>query len=175
MELKGAALVSALRTGGFVLFMRHADAGESRPECPNESSLTPEGEAEARQVGTGIKVLGIPISSIQVSQTCRTRQTAELLRAGPLSVNSDLNPPALRKLSADHPQRFDFLLQEPPPGSNILLVSHIQGATNPLHRILIDQAEIVVYQRGGEGTAVAVARIKAQAWADLHQSVAPVK
>ena len=36
LELKGAALLQALRAGGYILFMRHAQASDPKPACPDE-------------------------------------------------------------------------------------------------------------------------------------------
>ncbi len=166
-ELKGIALVKALRGGGFVLYMRHANAGDFKPSCPGESVLGIEGEAQARTVGAALRQLKVPIASVFASETCRAKETAQLLGAGTVSTRADLNPPASRPAAAEYAERFRFLLEQPPAGSNLLMVSHIQGARTPEESVLIELAEIAVYRYRGSGKAQVVARIPLAAWGAL--------
>lgn len=166
-ELKGAALAQALRSGGFVLYMRHADAGDSKAPCPNESMLTPQGEEQARTVGAALRQLKVPIASVQASETCRAKDTARLLEAGPVVTRADLNPVPSRLQPAEYAQRFRYLLEPPPKGSNTLLVSHVQGSSVRDESILIEQAEIAVYRPRVTGRPELVARIAVDAWPAL--------
>ncbi len=166
-ELKGLALVTALRGGGYVLYMRHAAAGWARPECPDESGLTDAGEEQARQVGAALRDLKVPITEVRASETCRAKDTARLLDVGPVRTSADLNPTSMRRPVADYAQQFKYLLESPPPGSNILLVSHVQGSQTVEERILIELAEVVLYRFRGTGKAEPLARIPVAAWAGL--------
>ena len=60
-----------------------------------------------------------------------------------------------------------YLLQIPPTGSNLLLVSHVQGSRTPADVILIEPAELVVYRGVGLGKAEPLARIPLGAWKEL--------
>ena len=55
-ELKGSALLEALRKGGFVLYMRHAETGVVTEKC-SQSNLTAAGEEQARKVGAALREL----------------------------------------------------------------------------------------------------------------------
>ena len=171
-EIKGAALVKALRAGGFILFMRHAFAGSPKPPCPNEAMLTPEGEDQARQVGAALRELKVPIAIIKASETCRAADTARLLNLGVVTGSADLNPAVMRRPVSDYMEQFKYLLERPPEHSNILLVSHVQGSAKLEQRILIDYAEIVVYRPGAGDLPEAVARIPLGTWAGLITAVA---
>ena len=166
-------MVGALRGGGYVLFMRHAHAGLPTNICPGESSLTPQGEQQANTVGAALRVLQIPIAAIRSSETCRARQTAELLGRGAVASDPDLNPVTLRKPVPEYAQQFKYLFEKPPAGSNILLVSHVQGSQKPAERIMIELAEIAVFHMDAEGKVVAVARIPPQAWDKLIRLARP--
>lgn len=166
-EIKGIALVKALRAGGFVLYMRHAFAGSPKAPCLAESVLTEEGEAQARQVGAALRELKIPIAVIRASETCRAKDTARLLGLGVVTTDANLNPAVMRSPVANDAERFRYLLETPPPGSNTLLVSHVQGAQKLEDRILIELAEVVVYQAHGNTKAEPLARIPLSAWAGL--------
>lgn len=171
-EIRGLALVKALRGGGFVLFMRHAFAGPPKPPCPNEAALTAEGEDQARQVGVALRELKVPIASIKASETCRTFDTAKLLDLGQVATNADLNPATTRRPVSEYAEQFKYLLESPPLGSNLLLVSHVQGSAKLEERILIDYAEIVVYRPDSSGKAQPVARVPLVAWAGLVAAAA---
>ena len=64
-ELKGRALVEALRAGGFVLYMRHALQIPPTTEKCDTPGLTPVGEEQARNVGAAIRELKIPIGRLR--------------------------------------------------------------------------------------------------------------
>ena len=97
-ELKGAKLVDALRSGGYVLYMRHALQIPPTTEKCETSNLTPVGEEQARTVGAALRELKIPIGQVRSSQPCRNRDTARLLGLGPYEITDDLNPAGLRRL-----------------------------------------------------------------------------
>ena len=80
------AAVDALRSGGYVLYFRHAatdmsknDAGmTSFDDCPTQRNLVDRGRDDARAIGAAIRALGIPIGKVRASPFCRTVETAEL-------------------------------------------------------------------------------------------------
>ena len=166
-ELKGLALIKALRAGGFVLYMRHALAGWPKPSCSGEAGLTEEGEEQARLVGAALHELKIPVAVVRASETCRAKDTARLIDIGEVTTSLDLNPTSMRPPVGEYAQQFKYLLQIPPHNSNTLLVSHVQGSQTLAERILIEPAEIVVYRSRGTGKAVPLARIPHAAWAGL--------
>ena len=79
-------VLAALRNGGYIIFMRHANAPGELPTSATaapgndglERQLDEKGRNDARNFGDAIRRLGIPVSSIEVSPTFRTRQTAAL-------------------------------------------------------------------------------------------------
>lgn len=170
--LGGAALVRELRSGGYLLYMRHAFAGAPKEACPGEAALTEEGQSQARQVGLALRTLRIPVARVEASQTCRTQDTARLLDVGPVTDNPDLNPASLRAPVTDYAEQFRYLLRRPPKNSNWMMVSHVQGFPDPLDRILIGLAEVVVYRFDGGSRALPVARIPLQAWPTLISDAA---
>jgi len=154
-ELKGAPLVEALRRGGFVLFMRHAqqvreDPAREKQDC-EEARLSPAGRDQARTVGAGIRALAIPVGAVFASEYCRARQTAELLGLGPVTPTPDLN------MTGPFPERKKRIAQSPPTGKNTLLVSHSQ----------VGIAEVLVYRPDGAGGAEPLARVKVEDWEAL--------
>src|SRR3982750_3064178 len=84
--LRGPALVSGLRAGGFILYFRHAstDFGQSDEsmtsfeDCAKQRNLTDKGRDEARAIGAAMRELKIPIGRVLASPFCRTVETATL-------------------------------------------------------------------------------------------------
>jgi len=175
VELQGAALLDALRAGGLILFMRHAQTGDPTPECPNESGLTPIGGLQSRIVGSALRRLKLPIQPLQASETCRARDTAVQLGLGAVEVNPELNPGSIKGRPYDYAQKFKFLMTLPPTGKNSLLVSHVHEAPVKEDRILIELAEVVVYRPRPGQRALAIARIPVAAWSTLLSPDAVVR
>ena len=178
-ELAGPALLAALRSGGYVLFFRHAatDFGQNDDnmtgyeDCSTQRNLTDKGRDEARAIGAELRALAIPVGDVLASPFCRTRETAQLIfgrvtvsaevRGGPAQPDSPARYAALREL-----------LAEPVPrGTNRAIVSH----GNPYRAVvggpyLAEGEAAVIEPRGPAGFRV-VARVRPDAWRELE--VAP--
>jgi hypothetical protein len=134
------ALLSKLRHGGYVLYLRHASTDSSQDDaqmksyedCASQRNLTDKGRGEARQLGAQIKRLAIPIGRVYASPFCRTRETAQLAfgryersdeaRGGPANTNDPLRYEPLRRM----------LTTKPPSGQNAVIASH----GNPFYALL---------------------------------------
>lgn len=166
-RLSGRALVDALRGGGYVLLMRHAQQNRYTPECrPEEPNLSPEGEAQARKVAEGLRRLRIPVGSVRASMFCRAVETGQILDVGPVTRTPDLNPTTPND-SAIHDARRKLLAEPPKPGTNTILVSHFHNHPDDTIRVLYALAEVIVYRPDGQGGAVPVARIRPEDWESL--------
>ena len=163
--ITGQSLVDALRGGGYVLYLRHAKQGKFTEAC-TESNLSPEGEAQARQVGAALRHLRIPVGSVRASTLCRASDTARALDVGPVEITSALNPttPADKEI---HAARLALLAEVPRAGTNTILVSHFQNSANQGERIVADFVEAIVYRPDGKGGAAVVARVRRDDWAAL--------
>ncbi|MHA3976073.1 histidine phosphatase family protein [Halovulum sp. GXIMD14794] len=78
--------------------MRHALApGTGDPanleigDCSTQRNLDDRGRAQARAIGEALRQQGITFDAVLSSQWCRTRETAELLRVGPVTEAPSLN------------------------------------------------------------------------------------
>lgn len=166
-ELKGRALVDALRGGGYVLYMRHALQKPPRTTGCELKNLTPVGEEQARIVGAAIRELRIPIGVVRSSEPCRNLDTARLLGFGAFEVTEALNPGGMREGFDPHAARLKQLIETPPTGTNMLLVSHVHGSTNKSEWMHLEIAEIIVYRPDGKGATSPVARVRLEDWAEL--------
>jgi phosphohistidine phosphatase SixA len=87
--------LGALRAGGHVALMRHADApggfgdppGFRVEDCATQRNLSPKGRADAEKIGVRLKQEGIAFEKILSSPWCRCVDTAKLLNLG--AVESD--------------------------------------------------------------------------------------
>lgn len=169
-------LVARLRRGGHVIYIRHA-ATEStqddpRPDLADPSTqrnLSNAGREQARQLGRAMRQLGVPIGDVLVSPYARTRETAELaFGAGRVRATRDLLNEAFPGTDDEALARAlrRLLTTRPPAGFNTVLVSHgfnLQGATG----LSIREGESAVFEHGGGGRPLLVARFTVEQWQAL--------
>ena len=81
-----AQLVSALQSGGHIIYMRHSitehalehQVTEVLGDCSQQRNLSAEGRALATMIGNKITQLAIPIGQVYSSPYCRAKDTADL-------------------------------------------------------------------------------------------------
>src|SRR4051794_7719538 len=87
-ELKGEALIDALKGGGYTLLFRHAAREPNVMEltdkivmsdCSTQIPLAGLGRAQAQSAGEAMRQLGIPLGETIASPFCRTMETARLI------------------------------------------------------------------------------------------------
>ena len=79
-ELKGPALLAALRRGGHVVYFRHTatdfsktDAGMTGyDDCANQRLLSPQRQRDATKIGQRIRALALPVGEALASPYCHT-------------------------------------------------------------------------------------------------------
>ena len=188
-ELKGAALLTALRKGGFNLYMRHAVSNVGQDgnllqiplwweNCAIQRNIADAGREQARKVGAAIRELKVPVSQILTAQFCRTRDTGHAIGLGPIEITEDLNHQIGQRAGFDvNAARFKQLAEAPANGTNRLLISHTHSSMRPQERIMgaIQEAEIVVYHPDNNGGSEPVARIPIAEWDIFLKSEAPAK
>lgn len=172
--LTGRALLGALKTGGLIVYFRHAatDFGENDLEmtdyadCAHQRNLTEGGRADARAIGAAIKRLALPIGDVLASPFCRTMETATLIFGRAVATPAVLGGPA-----AVAPERYaglTKLLSAPPsPGTDLVIVSH----GNPFRAVsraphLAEGEAAVIRPLGAAGFHI-VARIPKDGWDSL--------
>jgi phosphohistidine phosphatase SixA len=160
------ALWSQLRSGGFVVFIRHAltDPGVGDPpgfklgDCKTERNLNATGRAEAKRLGEAFRRQKVPVAQVLSSEWCRCRDTATIAfgtyEAWPALNNlfgRPENADAQRRAVLERASRFRG------PG-NLVLVSH--GSTIvPVSGVSPAPAEMVVMKPVGSGKLELVGRI----------------
>lgn len=174
--LAGPALVSALRRGGYVLYLRHTstDFGENDErmtdfaDCAKQRNLTDKGRAEARAIGAAVREIKIPIAIVYASPYCRTIETGKLVFGNVTPTMDVVGGPA----RPDNPERYAALrklLSAPlAAGSNVAISSH----GNPFYSVAgppyLAEGEMAVVEPKGNGAFVVVAKITKDGWAALE-------
>lgn len=128
------ALVEALREGGLVIFLRHAETGPPHPDnanaalgdCTTQRNLSEAGRAQAEAIGEAFRALAIPIGAVRASPFCRTLETA-VLAFGTATPDVSLGLP--RHLdAASHAAMGEALrhlvANARPAAGNLVLVGH---------------------------------------------------
>lgn len=175
--LEGAALVRALRGGGYTLYFRHTATDFSQhdramtgyAECATQRNLSDAGRAQARAIGEAIRALGLPVGEVIASPFCRTMETGRLMfgRAEPSTVvrGYEGTSPA----NADYARLIALLASPPAPGTLRMITSHgnpFRAVAGPPH---LGEGEAAVLKPAG-GRFVVVARIRPGDWAGLAES-----
>jgi phosphohistidine phosphatase SixA len=169
-------LLAALREGGLVIFLRHAETGSSAPDqmnavlgdCATQRNLDATGRAQAVAIGAAFRELGIPVSRVLSSPYCRTLETAALAFGGGepemgLSLPRHVDAAAHRAMGA----ALRGLLPEPGFAGNWVMVGHsyhIMGAGGPAPR---PQGAAVILRPEGEGRFTVLAMLPPDGWMAL--------
>ena len=127
-----AALVSELRKGGYVIYLRHTSTDFSRDDtrsksdddCTNQRPLTDKGRGEARAIGRGMRELKIPIGPVLASPRCRTMETAMLVFGRAEKANEVRGGPATTDSTERYAELRTLLSTPVKPGTNLVISSH---------------------------------------------------
>jgi phosphohistidine phosphatase SixA len=171
-SLADAALVQALRGGGFILYFRHAstdfgqsdDAMSGYEDCTRQRNLTDRGREEARRIGAAITRLGIPIGDVLASPFCRTRETAQRIFGRATVATAVRGGPAVPE-TADRYAELRKLLSTPPSrGTNLAIASHGNPFQALAHTTYLAEGEAAVIRPLGDQGFRIVARIPKDGW-----------
>jgi phosphohistidine phosphatase SixA len=156
----------ALRAGGHVALMRHADApggfgdppGFRVDDCATQRNLSEKGRADSAKIGVQLKGEGIAFEKILSSPWCRCIDTARLLNLGRVETEATFgNVVVLRDQREALTTGARALIAKWAGRGNLLVVTHganIQALTG----ISPASGEIVVI-RGGNDRAEPVGRL----------------
>lgn len=168
--LQGHALVTALRQGGYIVFIRHTAIVETTAEheplpnytdCSLQHPLSDKGRTQAQEIGEAFKRLNIHVGQVLNSLYCRCRDTAKIA-FGHDQDSTDLLPPTAAHNDAERKQyRAGFLRllgTVPSNGTNTVLVSHVNVGKEVKD---IGRGDAAVFlPHGGSFTRVGTIRVK---------------
>ncbi|HKS07555.1 MAG TPA: histidine phosphatase family protein [Gemmatimonadaceae bacterium] len=171
-ELRREDLMTALRSGGYTVILRHARTDRSFQEQTNivpkersaQRNLTDDGFKDAALMGVAFRKHGITFADIISSPMYRCTETAELAVGKPTSVTMDLRVfPTTKEQEA--------LVKTPPkPGTNRILVTHhfvIELYVPGIRPGDIGESEAVVIRHTNDGKVELVGRITLDDWSRL--------
>lgn len=163
---EAANALSALRAGGHVALMRHADApgGVGDPpgfhveDCATQRNLSPKGRVDAEKIGARLQEEGIAFEKIVSSPWCRCIDTAKLLNLGTVETEATFgNVVVLRDQQEALTAGGRALIARWTARGNLLVVTH--GANIfAMTGVSPASGEIVVVKGGGD-RAVPVGRL----------------
>jgi virginiamycin B lyase len=176
-EPSGSRLVRSLRSGGHVIYFRHA-ATDPVPDdadpvdlrnCRTQRNLSVKGRRQSMIIGRGIGRLDIPIGRVLASPFCRSRETARLA-FGRTTIAPGLENLETAEDEAERRQRIDTLMRllsaSPDEGTNTVLVAHGFNITDAADLTLAEGEAAVFEPRGSEGFKL-VARVTPDKWTRL--------
>ncbi|NJO55840.1 MAG: histidine phosphatase family protein [Rhodospirillales bacterium] len=174
--LSDAALIDALKSGGYVIFIRHATTEKDYADqvsavmgdCSTQRVLSEAGWQEAKDIGAAFTVHNIPIGAVYSSQYCRAWQTADLA-FGRYIQNASLNfEPAEEyteaQTAAMRDRMMPLLSKAPAEGFNTVVVGHddpFEAATG----IYPDPMGVTfVLKPDGQGAFRIIAKVEPDGW-----------
>jgi phosphohistidine phosphatase SixA len=174
----GEEWMTALRSGGYVILMRHAssprtppDAAHSDPEnVDHERQLDEGGRASARALGEALRHLHIPVGPVFASPTYRALETARLAAFSPVKTFEQLGDQGNSMMAERSAERGAWLRRQaavrPPRGSNTLIITHLPNITEafPEGATGLEDGEALIFLPDGQGGTKQVARVKIGEW-----------
>lgn len=181
-KLPTKELLNDLRSGGFVLYMRHGNTDNSRPDavpkidlndCSTQRPLSEEGRKVVAQVGKNIRLAKIPVTEVIHSPLCRARDSAQLAfpnQGDKLRMELKLMYPG--NLTSEEKKPILAMTRElvsapVAPGSNRVLVAHAPNMADLMGYFVKPEATVVVLRPLGDGRFDYVASIHPAMWASL--------
>jgi phosphohistidine phosphatase SixA len=179
-------LVSALKQGGYVVVFRHGATDDSQKDIypinfddmKAQRQLSEKGREMARQIGTAIKKLGIPIGEIYTSRLNRAIETGKLLsdkEVRPVDALTDSGAGSASAMAnpTGGNAKAGLALRElvnaaPKAGTNTFIVTHKTNIADAFGKEASDvqEGEAFVYRSSGSAPAAFVTRVKAAFWID---------
>ncbi len=179
--LLGKTLLAALRSGGYVILMRHAssplnppDAAAANADNPRlERQLDEAGRSSARQMGEALRRWHIPIGHVFSSPTYRALETIKFAQLGQAAAFPELGDSGQSMMADKTGDRAAWLkarTAEPPaPGKNTFIVTHLPNIIEAYPEAAegLADGEALILHPDGRGAARLVARIKIGEWSLL--------
>lgn len=176
-KLATPQLVSDLKQGGYVIYMRHGNTDNSRPDrvpnvdlndCNTQRVLNEEGVSVTKQVGEYVRTAGVPIGDVFASPMCRAKNSA-LNAFGrytlePAIMYTGGMTTAQKKPVLDKTR--ELISQPIEKGLNRILVAHAPNMMD-LMGYFPSEATLVIFKPKGNNQFDYLGSIRPQDWPDL--------
>lgn len=167
-EVVEESLIDAVRQGGVVIYLRHAERFNGThdtllptspwadfADCARQRNLTPAGRLQATELGADVRLVGVHVDRVVALPLCRTRDTA-ILAFGNTELDRRMYDPAFVAGQLAVPPR---------PGAVTVLV----GSEFQLRQIAgfqLDPSEMAIFRPDGKGGTSLLGRLKVADWQD---------
>jgi phosphohistidine phosphatase SixA len=177
-------LIASLKQGGYVLVFRHTATDDSQKDVypfkfddiSAQRQLSEKGRDMARQIGTAIKELAIPIGDVYTSRLNRAIEAGKLIsgrEVKPVDALTDsshasasgmANPTGTNAKAGQAVRQLVDAL--PKAGTNTVLVTHKTNIADAFGKDAgdVQEGEAFVYKAGSSGPATFAGRIKLADW-----------
>lgn len=176
-SVEPAVLVQALKSGGHVIYFRHAATEQAQQDsspvdlknCATQRSLSDKGKDQARAIGKAFGQLRVNVSKVFASPYCRTIDTAKLA-FGEVTVVPDLEF-AIAK-SESETKRLGGVLRkmlenQPPKGTNTVIVAHSANLKEAVGIWPQPEGAAHIFRYQDDGRLIHVGRVAPEEWAAL--------
>ncbi len=174
------ALFNQLRSGGYVLYMRHGNTDKSHPDrapqvdlndCSTQRPLTAEGRELAARIGKYIREAKIPAGEVLSSPLCRAKESAEAT-FGRFEIEMNLmyssNMTDAEKIPVNKKTRE--LLSKPVPAiTNRFIVAHAPNLMDVMGYFPKIEGTVVVFRPAGDNGFEYLGSILPDQWQALMQ------
>jgi phosphohistidine phosphatase SixA len=174
-------LVAALRQGGYVIYLRHAETDVSKTDqdrdvladWTKQRNLSTKGREQAVLIGNAFRTLSIPLGEIKASPYCRCVETAKLA-FGKATPHKDL---AFSIGTEKHEaERLADALRimlgtRPSAGKNTVLVAHTANLQEAAKIWPKPEGVAFIFKPLGNKNFEMIEKIEVQQWAHLAKKV----
>ena len=170
-------LVQALRTGGFVIVVRHGatfpDQADTDPlnfdNIVAQRNLNDKGKALAKAFGHAILQAGVPVGKVFTSKYNRAYETAVIAGFNDIEKTADITEGGLVVSPNENNRRVDafhkLLGTAPAPVTNTILITHKPNIVDALGKDWFDvkEGEASIF-RPENGRYKLIARVQMEEW-----------
>ena len=182
------ALLPSLQQGGYVIVLRHGATdprqGDVYPlsydDMTKQRQLSEEGRQIARETGSALSALGIPIGKVYTSRLNRAIETGRIIADKDVIWKIELNDSSMGSASAMADSSVTGNLRAaaalrqlvntgPEPRTNTLVVTHKTNIQDAFGKTWADikEGESLLFKPDGSGSSTPVARVPASDWIAL--------
>lgn len=173
------SLVTVLRSGGYVILMRHASSPREAPEKATanpdniklERQLDEAGRSSAIAMGKAIRELKIPIGEVFTSPTYRAMETVRLAQLPNPQPQAELGDSGQSMQAATDAQAawLKQRVSHAAAATNVVIVTHMPNLSRAFPEWgAVADGEAVVLKPDGKGSATVIGRIKIEEWPRLR-------
>lgn len=171
------ATVDALRAGGLVIVMRHANSPRALPDAATvqadnvngERQLDAQGRSDAEAMGAALRRLEIPIGAVESSPAYRALETARLAGFTDIATAAELSNEGMQAAGARQGEWLRARVARGADSGNTLLITHGPNvsAAFPEYAQGMEEGEALILDPRDPQAPRLVARATIDAWKRL--------